>query len=91
MIDVKILRENPEFVRNAIAKKKFSCDLDAFLVLDAKRREQVAEAENARAEQKAFNDKMAALKKGSPEFLEAVQGMKVIAARVKELEAAAKE
>ena len=29
MIDIKLLREQPDLVRAAIAKKKFACDLDA--------------------------------------------------------------
>jgi seryl-tRNA synthetase len=91
MIDVKLLREDPERVRTAIATKKFDCDVDAVLELDAARRSAIMEAEQARAEQKAANQEMASLEKGSPEFLEKVKSMKSIAARAKELEAAAKE
>lgn len=91
MIDVKLLREQPDFVRSAIANKKFTCDIDAVLELDKLRREKITEAEKARAEQKAANKEMAELPKGSPEFLEKVQEMKTIANRAKELETSAKE
>lgn len=91
MIDIKLLREQPDTVRAAIANKKFSCDIDAVLELDAVRRAKITEAENARAQQKAANQEMAALAKGSPEFLEKVKEMKAIAATAKELEAASKE
>lgn len=91
MIDIKLLREQPDAVRAAIAHKKFSCDIDAVLELDAARRASITEAEQARASQKAANSEMAQLPKGSPEFLEKVQAMKAIAARAKELEAAAKD
>ncbi len=91
MIDIKLLREQPDQVKAAIAHKKFACDIDAILELDATRRTKITEAEQARAEQKAANQEMAALKKGSPEFLEKVQAMKKIAARAKELEAESKE
>ena len=90
MIDLKLLREHPELVREAIKKKKFEVDLDAILELDAKRRSMVAEAETARAEQNAANKEMAAMDKKSPEFQNKVKEMKLIAARVKELEDAAK-
>jgi seryl-tRNA synthetase len=90
MIDIKLLREQPDFVRAAIANKKFSCDIDAVLELDATRRAKITEAENARAQQKAANKDMAALPKGSPEFIEKVKEMKAIAADAKELEAEAK-
>ncbi len=90
MIDIKLLREQPDFVRAAIANKKFSCDIDAVLELDAVRRAKITEAESARAKQKAANQDMAKLAKGSPEFIAKVQEMKAIAATAKELEAAAK-
>lgn len=91
MIDIKLLREQPERIRAAISTKKFNCDLDAVLGLDTVRRSKIAEAEAARAAQKAANTEMAALAKGSPEFLEKVKSMKSIAAEAKALEAEAKE
>ena len=36
MIDIKLLRENPERLKKAISLKKFDCDLDAILDFDAK-------------------------------------------------------
>lgn len=91
MIDPKFLREHPDTVRAAIAHKKFSCDLDAVLELDGARRNKITEAERARAEQKAANQEMASLKKGSPEFQEKVATMKELASRAKALEAEARE
>ena len=90
MIDIKLLREQPDLVRAAIANKKFTCDIDAILALDVTRRAKITDAEQARAEQKAANKEMASLPKGSPEFIEKVKAMKAIAARAKELEAEAK-
>ena len=90
MIDIKLLREQPDFVRAAIANKKFTCDIDAILALDVTRRAKITDAEQARAEQKAANKEMASLPKGSPEFIEKVKAMKAIADRAKELEAEAK-
>jgi seryl-tRNA synthetase len=91
MIDIKLLREQPDFVRAAIAHKKFKTDIDAVLELDAARRAKITQAEQARAEQKSANSEMATLPKGSPEFIAKVQEMKAIAAQAKELEVAAKE
>lgn len=91
MIDLKLLRENPEWVREGIKKKKFSCDLDAILKLDNDRRTVVTEAERARSLQKSANVQMAAMEKGSEEFLEKVKEMKILAERVKELEEKVKE
>lgn len=91
MIDVKLLRENPDLVKAAVARKKFACDLEAALMLDEKRRSAITEAEAMRAEQKAANQDMATLDKKSPEFQEKVSEMKAISAKVKELEGVARE
>ncbi len=37
MIDIKILRSNPELVRDSIQKRNLKIDLDAFLALDSQR------------------------------------------------------
>ena len=91
MIDIKILRETPDAYKTALARKKFDCDVDSVLALDAKRRELISSAESARAEQKAASKDMAALKKGSPEFMEKVKETKALAATAKSLDAEAKE
>lgn len=87
MIDIKLLREQPDFVRSAISKKKFAVDIDAVLSIDVERRRIIAETETARAQQNAANNEMARLPKGSPEFLEKVKEMKGLSASVKELQA----
>jgi seryl-tRNA synthetase len=87
MLDPKLLRESPELVRTAILKKHLSIDLDAVLNLDATWRSQLHEVENLRAVQKAANSEMAALKKGSPEFLSKVAEMKAVSVQVKDREA----
>jgi seryl-tRNA synthetase len=91
MIDIKRLRDDPEGVRTALARKKFSFDLDAVLKLDSKRRTAIVAAEQAKSEQNAANKAMASLPKGSPEFLQKVAEMKAVSARVKELEATCRE
>ncbi|WP_438482276.1 serine--tRNA ligase [Oleiharenicola lentus] len=83
MLDPKLLRESPDTVRAAIAKKHLDVDLDAVLALDATWRALLTEVEVLRSKQKAANTEMAALKKGSPEFIAKVQEMKAVSAEVK--------
>jgi seryl-tRNA synthetase len=90
MLDPKLLRESPETVRVAIARKHLDVDLDAVLALDQEWRKQLGEVEALRSKQKAANNEMAALKKGSPEFLAKVQEMKGVAAQAKAAEEAMK-
>ncbi len=87
MIDIRLLREDPEGLRTAIAKKKFAVDLEPVLALDAKRREAVTKAESARAAQKAAGKEVSAFKdKKSPEFQEKLKAMKAMADEVKALD-----
>ena len=91
MPSLNYLRENPEQVRAALARKKFDCDLDSFYRLDEERRACIARSEAARAEQKNANVEMAAMEKGSLEFMEKVKAMKALAGEVKGLEAQTRE
>jgi len=86
MLDPKLVRESPDLVRAAIARKHLTVDLDAVLAIDAAWRAQLQEVEQLRAKQKAANGAMAALPKGSPEFAAKVQEMKAVAAQAKERE-----
>jgi seryl-tRNA synthetase len=83
MIDPKLLRESPELVRAAIAKKHLTVDVDSVLAIDTEWRALLAEVEQLRGKQKSANNEMAALKKGSPEFIAKVQEMKAVSAEVK--------
>ena len=91
MIDIKILREEPDRVRKAIADKGNDCDLDAILEMDIKRRKLIASVEQLRAQQKSVNSEMAALQKGSPEFLAKIEEMRGVAAEVKQGDTSLKE
>lgn len=91
MLDIKLLRESPQAVQAAIARKKFQVDWETILALDARRRTLISEAEQAKALQNAANKEMAGAPKGTPEFLAKVAEMKAASAKVKELEKAAGE
>ncbi len=91
MLDPKLIRETPDAVRAAIAKKHLDVDLDAVLAIDASWRKLLGETEALRATQKAANTAMAALPKGSPEFVAKVAEMKAVSGQVKERELALKE
>ncbi|MGE9296093.1 MAG: serine--tRNA ligase [Puniceicoccales bacterium] len=92
MIDLKLLRDNPEALKAAVAKKKFTVDWDELYALDDKRRAAIAKAETSRAEQKAASKEVGQIKdKKSPEFQEKLKAMKTMADEVKQLEADAAE
>ena len=91
MLDINYCRSNFEEIKSKLSRKKFPHDLDNILSLDSNRREAISASEQARAGQKAANNEMAQLPKGSPEFLAKVAEMKELAAKVKELETVSKQ
>ena len=52
MLDLKFIRENPDLVRQAIAKRKDTTPLDEILELDSERRQKLLELEDLRHERK---------------------------------------
>ena len=91
MLDINYCRSNSEEIKAMLSRKKFHFDLDKVMLFDEKRREAISASEQARAGQKAANNEMSQLAKGSPEFfLAKVSEMKELATKVKELEAVAK-
>jgi seryl-tRNA synthetase len=90
MLDAKLIRETPDLVRAAIAKKHLKVDLDAVIAADAAWRARLQEVEHLRAVQRAANGAMAALPKGSPEFAAKLAEMKAVSAQVKERDAGLK-
>lgn len=86
MLDPKLIRETPDLVRAAIAKKHLDVDLEAVLGLDAAWRSQLQEVERLRAVQKAANAAMSTLPKGSPDFQAKLAEMRAVSAQVKERE-----
>jgi len=91
MLDPKLLRESPDLVRAALAKKHLTVDLDAILALDEAWRVKLQQVEGLRGQQKTANTEMAKLPKGSPEFVAKVQEMKAVSGQVKEGDVALKE
>ena len=91
MLDPKLLRESPDVVRAAIAKKHLEVDLDAVLALDATWRALLQEVEQLRSAQKSANLEMAKLPKGSSEFQAKVAEMKSVSAQAKDKELQLKE
>lgn len=86
MLDLKYIREHTEEVKAGIAKKKFNCDIDAFLKIDANRRELVTELEALRAQQNAQSEVVKTLDKGSPEFQSEIKALKSLAEKIKLLD-----
>ncbi len=62
MLDLKFIRENPEVVRDAIAKKKEKDRLDDILRLDGSRRELLQKSESIKSERNKIAGEVARMK-----------------------------
>jgi seryl-tRNA synthetase len=58
MLDLKLIRSDPERVKAALARRGAAAGVDELLALDARRRELLPEVENAQAERKALSKRI---------------------------------
>ena len=58
MIDIKLVRENPNGVRQGAAAKNVDVDIDAILKLDSERRRLIGESEKLKADQNRASDEI---------------------------------
>jgi len=79
MLDLKLIRSEPERVRAALARRGAAGGLDELLALDARRRELLPEIEGAQAERKSLSKRIGEAKKqgeDADELMAEVQGLK---------------
>ena len=89
MLDIKLIREDPERVKRAIADRgmgKEAEEVDAVLILDARRRSLLVEAEELKRQRNLASEEIASARKvGAGEEL--ISRMKDISRRIKTLDA----
>ena len=91
MLDIKLLRDSSELVRQALEDRHTEFDLEALLELDKKRRGLQHEVEQLRAEQNRASQRIAELKKAKEDASEAIAAMKAVSSRAKGLDEQRKE
>ncbi len=85
MIDIKLIRENPELVKKAVRDKRMKCDIDLLLAVDARRRSLETEWNDLRHEQNQTGERIA--KAPKPEKAELSKAMGQLKVRLKEIDA----
>ena len=87
MLDPKIIRKDPEAVRNALKSRKHSEEyLDRFLALDTKRKQMITEVEAMKAEKNAVSEKIAVMKRSKEDASELIKEMQILAGKIKGLD-----
>jgi seryl-tRNA synthetase len=86
LLDLRLIRRDPDAVRAALSRRGEAADVDRVLELDARRREILPDLEALRAEQNEANAAIAAAKQAGEGADEAIARMRDVAARAKQLE-----
>ncbi len=79
MLDLKLIRSDPERVKAALARRGAGAQVDELLALDARRRELLPAVENAQAERKTLSKQIGERKQAgedAAELMTTVQGLK---------------
>ena len=93
MLDLKLIRSNPDEVKARIQKREMNLDavVDDILALDAKRRELTGKVEGMKAEQNADSKKIPAMKKAGEDTSALLSRMKELSDAIKVEDAALTE
>ncbi len=86
MLDMKFIRENPEAVKTAIAKKKTEVDIDKLLELDSRRRDIIHEVEELKGKRNAASANIAKKKKAGESADDAIAEMKKVGEQISKLD-----
>lgn len=87
MLDVKLLRADPDAVRKGIAAKGESADLDRWIELDSERRSLLTDWEQCRADLNKGGEAIAAAKKSGGDASDAIALLKEVKGRERDLKA----
>ncbi len=86
MLDLKFIRQNPNVVRDAMAKKNVELDLDRLLALDEQRRALLTEVEQLKAQRNTVSEEVGKLKKAGQDATLVITEMRQVGDRIKVLD-----
>jgi len=86
MLDLRLIRANPERVKEGLAKKNAGIDIDEILALDGKRRSLIIEADKLKSERNSTSEQIAAHKKQKRDAEALILKMRDVSQRIKELD-----
>jgi seryl-tRNA synthetase len=87
VLDLKLLRSEPDTVRAALARRGAADKVDEILALDARWRELLPELEMLRKQRNEASEAIGLAKRSGEDAGQAIEQMRDVSARIKELEA----
>ncbi|MGN0743179.1 MAG: serine--tRNA ligase [Candidatus Fimadaptatus sp.] len=86
MLDLNLIRKDPDYVKAGLAKRGYEADFTELLKWDEERRAILAENESIKAERNKLNKQMPALRKQGQDVAPLLEQLKGMADRVKQLD-----
>ena len=86
MLDIKLIRSNPEILQRALLKSKGKFNIEGFMALDSKRRELIFRTEQMKGKQNADSKLIPQFKKEGKDTAPLMEEMKVLSNNIKELD-----
>lgn len=86
VLDIKLLRDNPELVDRGLKRRGLVAPLDHFLELDARRRSLLTEVERLKHKRNVVSEEIGKLKKEGKEPVELIAEMREVSQRIKALD-----
>jgi len=91
MLDMKMIRENPENIRKMLKDRDVQFDLDLLLDLDKKRREMIISTDELRKKKNEMSVKISEAKKTGSEVTPIIQEMQLVSQELAKLEEVQRE
>ena len=82
MLDLKLIRSDPERVKRALARRGAAEEVDALLALDSRRRELLPEIEGAQAERKTLSKQIGEAKQRGEDAAEPMEAVGTLKGRI---------
>jgi len=86
MLDIQIIRENPQMINEAANNKKNPIDIDSIINLDNEKRDIIREVEKLKNQRNVSSQKIAVLKKQKQDASKLIEEMKSVSDTIKNMD-----
>jgi seryl-tRNA synthetase len=86
MLDIKLIRDNPEAVNAALKRRNPELSVDCILAIDVERRQLLQEEESLRSQRNKLTEQIAAAKRAGQDTIAIQEETRNLAQRIKEIE-----
>ncbi|MGI6101121.1 MAG: serine--tRNA ligase [Bacillota bacterium] len=86
MLDINLIRQDPEIVRQALLKRNVSVDFTELLQWDSERRELMKKGDDLRARRNKASDEIPAMKRRGEDVSAVLSEMKAVSDQIKDIE-----